>query len=608
MSMSRLGDAVSPYLRSHANQPVEWFPWGEEAFRAAKLRDVPVLISIGYQTCHWCHVMARESFADPAIAQIINENLVAIKVDREEHPDVDAAYMAQAAAFSENLGWPLTIFATPEGATFYAATYLPPEPRQGMPSIGEVIAAVGQAWREKREEVLESSRSLVSALQTSRAHASGSGALPSRDQLAVIVDALVAQEDSEFGGFGGAPKFPTTPIVQFLQSEGRAGNATAGQLANRLLGTYANSPLRDPIEGGFFRYSTRRDFGDPHYERMLSDNAGLLAAYSRAEMLEETSGIVRFFTHQLLVGGALGSAQDSESIIDGHSSEGGYFQRNATERQALVPPALDDKVVTGWNGLALEGLALATRAGAGGDPGELGEEIARWLLDHHQRDDGSLVRVSRGGVVSGAVATAEDYGGLALGLIELGLALGSAHLVGQGRRVFEAYRALPREASWDPLVARQGINPSADISEGASPSGQALLALAALRLAALTGDASYREWAVGQVTPFVPHAMAIPLGSGGVLRVLSELARPTTELIVVSDAEAPLVASARRLWAQADVVAVVNSRQAEEFVAEGFSLFEGRTEGGTAVAYLCEGGVCQLPITQALELEAQLAR
>lgn len=605
--MSRLGDAVSPYLRSHANQPVDWFPWGPEAFDVARGRDVPLLISIGYQTCHWCHVMARESFANPEIAALINDNLVAIKVDREEHPDVDAAYMAQAAAFSENLGWPLTIFATPEGATFYAATYLPPQSAHGLPSFPEVIAAVSRAWQEKREDVLESSRALVEALASHRAASSETGGLPSSDQLSVIVDAFIAVEDTEHGGLGGAPKFPTTPVVNFLLSEGATGHVEAGALAARLLATYANSPLRDPIEGGFFRYATMRDFSEPHYERMLFDNAGLLQAYSRSGMTDAAAGIVSFFRHQLFVGGGLGSAQDSESIIDGVSSEGGYFALDAKARAQVMPPAVDDKIVTGWNGLALEGLALAHRAGVAGDPGTLGLDIANWLWENHVRSDGSLVRVSRAGVASSAVATAEDYGGFALGLIELGLALSDPELVGRGRAVLDYYRTLPAKATVDPLVVGQGMNGGGDISEGASPSGVALLALAALRLASLTGEGDYRVWAEGLVSPLMAHAMAMPLGSGGILRVLSELARPARDIVVVADQANNLVERATGLWHSAAVVAVVTSAEAKEFVAHGFSLCEGRTDGSVPVVYLCDGGVCRMPITTIEQLEDYLA-
>jgi uncharacterized protein YyaL (SSP411 family) len=216
--------------------------------------------------------------------------------------------------------------------------------------------------------------------------------------------------------------------------------------------------------------------------------------------------------------------------------------------------------------------------------------------------------VSRDGVLSTAVATAEDYGGFALGLIELGLALADPDLVAKGRKVLDHYRALPPEATTDPLVAQQGSSGSGDISEGASPSGVALLALAALRLASLTGEGSYREWVVQLVSPFVTHAMAMPLGSGGVLRVLSELARPARDIVVVADHVNDLVLRAQGLWHSAAVVAVVSGAKAQEFVAQGFSLFEGRTDGSVPVAYLCEGGVCRMPITTIEQLEAHLAR
>jgi uncharacterized protein YyaL (SSP411 family) len=234
--------------------------------------------------------------------------------------------------------------------------------------------------------------------------------------------------------------------------------------------------------------------------------------------------------------------------------------------------------------------------------------MAHWLWDNHVRQDGSLVRVSRDGVPSTAVATAEDYGGFALGLIELGLALADPDLVAKGRKVLDHYRVLPPEATTDPLVAHQGLSGSGDISEGASPSGVALLALAALRLASLTGEGPYREWGVQLVSPFVAHAMAMPLGSGGVLRVLSELARPARDIVVVADHGNDLVLRAQGLWHSAAVVAVVSGAKAQEFVAQGFSLFEGRADGSVPVAYLCEGGVCQMPITTIEQLEAHLAR
>jgi uncharacterized protein len=606
--MGRLGDAVSPYLRSHASQPIDWFPWGSEAFEEAARRDVPVMISIGYHTCHWCHVMSRECFSDPDIARVINDTVVAIKVDREEHPDVDAVYMAQAQAFTENLGWPLTVFATPDGHAFYAATYLPPVASGGLPSLVEVVRAVSSAWHQKRSEVQESSKALIDALKAHSMETQGTGALPGHDHLAVVVEALVAAEDSEYGGFGTQPKFPVAPIVTFLGDQAAAGNTGAGLLATRLLETYRCSPLLDAVEGGFFRYATKQDFSEPHYERMLTDNAGLLSAYSRAGMNDTAAGIVRFLREQLLTHGALGSGRDSESIIDGVSHEGGYFQLSANERAGLPAPALDDKIISAWNGLALEALAHAHRADVAGEPGKLGEALADWLIAHHLRPDGSVIRVSRAGIESDAVATSEDYGGLALGLCEMGMALGSAHLVAHAKALIDRVMTSPETVGSDPVLQAKGLPVAGDINEGASPSGPSLLALASLRLARLTGNQSYRDFAIAQISPHVAHAMLTPLGSGGVLRVLSELASPSREVVVVADSNTELAGIAKRWQGSGGVSIVVDSRAAKEFVAAGFSLFEGRTNGETPLAYVCEGGVCRLPVTTASQLQEQLAR
>lgn len=608
--MSRLGDAVSPYLRSHADQPVDWYPWGTEAFQVAKERDVPVLVSIGYHTCHWCHVMSRESFSDPDTAQVINDHVVAIKVDREEHPDVDHVYMAQAAAFSENLGWPLTVFVTPRGAAFYAATYLPPIARGGLASLREVVVAVATAWADKRDDVEHSAQELTRALGEAALSSLSATAVeqPTGDHLAAVVEVFRSQEDTQWGGFGGAPKFPVAPVVNFLLGRGITGDVAASELAHRLLEAYRGSPLLDSVEGGFFRYSTQRDFSDPHYERMLSDNAGLLSAYARAGVLDTAAGIVDFFREQLAVPGALGSATDSESVIDGQLVEGGYFHLSAPERARHAKPALDEKVVTGWNGMALEALAVAHTAGVAGDPGQLATENAYWLLENHQKPDGTLVRVSRAGVVSTALATVEDYGGLALGLLELGVATGNAEFVARGKALVDVVYLTPHRVAVDPVLEAHALSGLGDINEGASPSGPSLMARAALKIAALTGEYHYREWAWSLVQPFATHALATPLGFGGVLRVLSELAEPSRELVVVADSASELSGTARAWRAEGAITAVVSSQQAEAFVAAGFSLFEGRTNGVVPTAYLCHQGACELPVTSAQELRARLAQ
>ena len=312
---NRLAGTGSPYLRSHADNPVDWYPWGEEAFAQARRRDVPVLISIGYSTCHWCHVMARESFQDPATAEELNRGFVAIKVDREEHPDVDAAYLAAASAFTRDLGWPLTVFTTPTGRAFHAGTYFPPVPRGPIPAFRTVLAAVREAWTDRREEVEAQAGAVAEAL-ASLADAAPI-ALPGEAELSAAAAAIAAREDRRHGGFGTAPKFPVATTLRFLQAVGR------GDVVDRALDAMAASELRDE-DGGYFRYATQQDWSVPHYERMLADNAQLLDTALDAGREDVARGAAQFLLTVLQrPEGGFGAAQDSESWIDGERSEGG---------------------------------------------------------------------------------------------------------------------------------------------------------------------------------------------------------------------------------------------------------------------------------------------
>ena len=317
----RLRDAVSPYLRAHADNPVDWWPWGERAFAEAARRDVPVLVSIGYATCHWCHVMARESFSDAALAAGLNERFVAIKVDREEHPQVDAAFMAAASAFTQQLGWPLTAFATPAGRVFFAGTYFPMEPARGMPSFPQVLDAVSEAWTERRAEVEATGDAVVEAINARQAATEAT--LPDPAALTAAAAELADFEDALFGGFGRDAKFPNAPVIAFLAERARRGDPAASALGRRLYD--ACRALRDPIEGGFFRYAVQRDWSEPHYERMLSDNAQLLELATAFGDEVGADAVAGFLLNVVrLPGGAFASAQDSESLVDGARSEGGY--------------------------------------------------------------------------------------------------------------------------------------------------------------------------------------------------------------------------------------------------------------------------------------------
>ena len=592
---NRLATATSPYLRSHADNPVDWYEWGSEAFEAASRRGVPVLVSIGYSTCHWCHVMARESFSDPVLASYLNEGFVAIKVDREEYPDVDASYLAAASAFSADLGWPLNVFVTPTGGPFFAGTYWPPEPIAGHPAFRQVLGAVLDAWTNRRDEVERNAAGISTALAGYERPSGGS--LPT--DFAPFVEKLASYEDREFGGFGTAPKFPVAPALGFLLGRGELGDEGAAELARRALDAMAASELRDEVEGGFFRYATTRDWSEPHYERMLYDNALLLGCYARAGRPAIAEGIAGFLLDRLRVGAVFASAQDSESTVDGARVEGGYYALDAAGRAAQSPPALDEKVLTGWNGLAIENLALTGTLLDRPEWIAAARSAADYLLDHHL---GSvLVRTSIDGQLSPAPATLEDYGMLASALLQLSLSTGEARYAIAARRlVDDCLPAFAVPGGPEPLLARLGLALETDPSEGAYPSGISALAGAAHRLWLLTADSRYRLAAESAMASLVELAADQPMSFGAALGVMSALAAEAEQLVVVADAPTDLAARASKPGA---VVSLVTSEQARAFESAGFELYEARTAvDGRPTAYACREFVCALPVFEVSQL------
>lgn len=624
---NRLADAMSPYLRAHASNPVDWYPWSEAAFAAARERDVPVLVSIGYATCHWCHVMARESFSDDVVARMLNDSFVAIKVDREEHPEVDSSYLAAASAFTRELGWPLTVFATPEGRTFYAGTYFPPQPIRGIPSFSQVLAAVDEAWRERREQLDETAAAVADALAAASGAAT-EGDLPSAARLQDAVAILAADEDRVHGGFGSAPKFPVAPVLGFLVEAG----PRARELAARTLRLMGASPMRDAVEGGFFRYATRADWSEPHYERMLTDNAQLLGVAARIAQPDPRAqwaaslarGLVAFLTQRMqLPDGAFASAQDSESTIDGVRSEGGYYQRDAEGRAGLDPPALDEKVLTGWNGLAIDSLARTAFVFDDAVALDAARRAADFLLEHHVLAGGRLVRASLGEVASAATATLEDTGMLANGLLELSAATGEAAFAVRARELLDDAMAAAGRApnpggvpfaapgGADPVLAARGLTMPTDPAEGVTPSGVTACADAAWKLYLLGAGDHYREAAETAMRAVAGIALARPVAFGGALGLMARLAAPIVQLVTVvpdsrgagGEPDAALVAATRRH--EASVSTIVTQSQARAFADAGFELFEGRTaHGGAPAAYRCRAFVCAMPVGDADALDA----
>ncbi|MET8961847.1 thioredoxin domain-containing protein [Streptomyces sp. NPDC004074] len=360
---NRLAHETSPYLLQHADNPVDWWPWSEEAFEEARRRDVPVLLSVGYSSCHWCHVMAHESFEDGATAAYLNEHFVSVKVDREERPDVDAVYMEAVQAATGQGGWPMTVFLTPEAAPFYFGTYFPPAPRHGMPAFRQVLEGVRQAWADRQEEVAEVAGKIVRDL-AGRELEYGDTRPPGADELAQALLGLTREYDPQRGGFGGAPKFPPSMVLEFLlRHHARTGSEGALQMAQDTCERMARGGIYDQLGGGFARYSVDRDWVVPHFEKMLYDNALLCRVY--AHLWRATgSGLARrvavetadFMVRELRTEeGGFASALDADSDDgSGRHVEGAAYVWTPAQLEEVLGPE-DAELAARYFGVTDEG-------------------------------------------------------------------------------------------------------------------------------------------------------------------------------------------------------------------------------------------------------------
>ena len=454
--MNHLGNETSPYLRQHANDPVDWYPWGEEALASAKELGRPLFLSIGYSACHWCHVMGHESFADPDIAEVMNRHFVSVKVDREERPDVDAVYMEAVQAATGRGGWPMSVFATPDGLPFLAGTYFPDRARHGMPAFRQVLEAVIEAWDSRRDELAEQGRSLADVV----ANRLGPPAPPSLEQVVPRADLLQKEAaerlasifDARDGGFGSAPKFPQPLLLDLLlRVHVRDGDATSLEIVERTLEAMASGGIYDQLGGGFARYSVDEHWDVPHFEKMLYDQALIARVYLHAwqvsrdprwlQVLDETLSYVlrelrdpagglysaedadsegeegRYYvwTHEEMTA-VLGAELASEAaawygVVPGGNFEGRTVLHRARRGDLLRPsrietarlqllaaratrvhPGLDDKIITEWNAMMCSTLVEAAAATGRADWAEAADRIATFLLDHLRRADGRVLR------------------------------------------------------------------------------------------------------------------------------------------------------------------------------------------------------------------------
>ncbi|MCP3144340.1 thioredoxin domain-containing protein [Pyxidicoccus xibeiensis] len=681
-SPNRLAREPSPYLRQHAHNPVDWFPWGEEALARAKAEDKPILLSVGYSACHWCHVMAHESFESPDIARQMNEGFINIKVDREERPDLDQLYQGVVQLMGQGGGWPLTVFLTPDLKPFYGGTYFPPEDRFGRPGFPRLLASLREAWAHKREEVGKQARLFEEGLGELAAY--GLDAAPGTLSAGDVVELgrRMAQEvDPVHGGFGGAPKFPNPMnVALLLRAWRRGGGAPLKDAVFLTLERMALGGVYDQLGGGFHRYSVDARWLVPHFEKMLYDNAQLLHLYAEAQQVEPrplwrkvVEETVEYLHREMTdAGGAFYAAQDADS----EGEEGKFFVWRPEELQAVLPPAWkdlvqrhfritpegnfeggatvlevavpvedlarergvpvaelerelaaartalfeareqrvkpgrDDKILAGWNGLTIRGLALAARvferpdwARRAADAADFvlaklwdGTRLARSYQEGQARIDGFL----------------EDYGDLASGLTALyqatfdvkyleaadALARRAVELFWDARK--GAYLTAPRGQK-DLVVATYGL------FDNAFPSGASTLTEAQVALAALTGDKRHLELPEKYVARMREGLVGNPMAYGYLGLAADALLDGAAGVTFAGtrEAVAPLLASANRVYAPTFAFGWKEpGAPVPPLLAE---ILEGREPvGDRGAAYLCRGFVCERPLTEAEALAGRL--
>jgi uncharacterized protein len=639
--MNRLAGETSPYLLQHADNPVDWYPWGEEALEKARAEDKPILLSIGYAACHWCHVMEHESFEDDATAQVMNERFVNVKVDREERPDLDAVYMDAVLALTGHGGWPMTVFLTPGGEPYFGGTYYPPESKHGLPSFRQVLVAASDAYRERRGQVAASARQLVEAIRSS------SDLVASADPLtgSILAEAartLTSQLDPEWGGFGHAPKFPPASALEFLLRRGEL------EPVAKTLDGMAAGGMYDLVGGGFHRYSVDERWLVPHFEKMLYDNALLAQTYLHAwvltgteryrEIVEQTVGYV--LRELLLPEGGFASSQDADTdgvegltftwtpeelaeALGGERSEllqpfedGRFILRGTLsedERRTLFEarerrprPALDDKAVASWNGLALAALAESgRRLPSNSLLLETAVRLAEFILGPLSTDEGRLYRSFRAGRAKNP-GYLEDYADVANGLYELHVATGQARWLEESRRLallaVELFADEERggffltPADGEELVARKKL-----FDDHPTPSGNSMLASVLLKLARIYGDDELEQRAVGTLR-LVAHALGrAPTAFGHALCALDFYLAPPREIAIAGLPEDAVARTALAPFQPNAVVAFGPAR--------GVPLLDGKDRvGGKPAVYVCERFACRTPVTDPKDLVLDVSR
>ena len=667
--MNRLAEATSPYLLQHADNPVDWFPWGDEALAKSADGDRPIFLSIGYAACHWCHVMERESFEDEETAAFLNAHFVPIKVDREERPDLDAIYMDAVQAMTGQGGWPLSAFLTPDGKPFFAGTYFPKVPSHGMPSFRQVLEGIAEAWRERRTDLDQQAGRVVDAI--SRAGSLASSEEPLTDELTSQAMAELRRSfDATWGGFGGAPKFPQPMTLEFVLRMAVRDTPDALSMLTTTLDRMAAGGIYDQLGGGFARYSTDATWLVPHFEKMLYDNAQLAQLYTRAWIVtrhdhyrQVATDTLRYLLREMRhPDGGFFSSQDADSegvegkfftwsweeLVElvgadaaaafGADPEGNWASERTNvlwrphgfgtdtgdherarkilfeARERRVRPATDDKVLSGWNAMAIQ--ALAEAGTAFGDPELLEAAVtaAGFVLSNLRAPDGRLLRSWRNGT-PGGVAYADDHALLASAMLTLFSRTGDLRWFREARRLADDLVRLFADeerggffqtgVDGDPLVVRPK-----ELYDNAVPSGNSVAADVLQRLGLLTGDRDLEGIGVSALRPIRDVLGRAPAGFGHALQALDLYLGPSQEVAVVGAPGDPAtgrlideIVTARFL---PNVVVAVAAPEDREAAAEVALLRDRPMVDGKPTAYVCRRFACRLPVTSPEELAAQL--
>ncbi len=655
-----LGEATSPYLRQHADNPVHWRQWTPEALAEAATRDVPILLSIGYAACHWCHVMAHESFEDDRVAAVMNDGFVCIKVDREERPDIDAVYMNATVALTGQGGWPMTCFLTPDGRPFFCGTYYP------KPNFLHLLAAVSETWRDRRGEVEEASDRIAGELRSMASGLPGGGPPVQPALCDHAVAAALQDEDIARGGFGGAPKFPPSALLEaLLRNHERTGDVLPLGTVERTCTAMARGGIYDQLAGGFARYSVDASWVVPHFEKMLYDNAQLLRVYAHwarrtsnplaRKVAAETAG---FMVDGLGVDGMLTSSLDADadgregltyawtpaqlrevlgdddgrwaaelfavtesgtfehgsSVLQLHSDpdDADRFDRVRTAllaaRMTRPQPGRDDKVVSGWNGLAITALAEASVALSRPELLDAATRCARAVIDLHIVD-GRLRRASLGGRVGDSAAILEDHAMLATGLLTLYQLTGERSWLDTATALLDValdhFADPDRDGRWFDTAddAEQLMVRPSDPLDGATPSGASSIAEAltlAAHLASADRAGRYAAAADASLASATPVLARLARSGGHWLAVAEAVVRgPIQVAVACGPGRSELLAAARTL-APGGAVVVGGPVNSTELLID-----RDRVNGADA-AYVCRGRVCDLPVTTTAELGVAL--